>query len=83
MHTIKTKVDIEYTAYCTLNGLNVDCILEDICDACHEGIEEISYIRQTIDEGGDEDIPNTVETWRDNAEYLEGILCRILDMLGD
>ena len=36
-----------------------------------------------IDEGGDEDIPNTVDTWRDNAEYLEGILCRILNYLGD
>lgn len=83
MHTVKTKVDIEYRAYCTLNGQNVDCILEDICDACHEGIEEISYIRQMIDEGGDEDIPNTVDTWRNNAEYLEGILCRILSYLGD
>jgi hypothetical protein len=83
MNTVKTKVDIEYTAYCTLNGQNVDSILEDICDVCHEGIEETSYIRQMIEEGGDEDIPNTVETWRDNAEYLESILCRILDMLGD
>lgn len=83
MNNVKTKVDIEYTAYCTLNGQNVDSILEDICDVCHEGIEETSYIRQMIEEGGDEDIPNTVETWRDNAEYLESILCRILDMLGD
>ena len=83
MNTVKTKVDIEYTAYCTLNGQNVDCVLEDICVDCHEGVEEISYIRQMIDEGGDEEIPNTVETWRDCAEYLESILCRILDKLGD
>ena len=83
MHTVKTDIEIDYNAVCTLNGQNVDCVLEDICLACHEGIEEISYIRQTIDESGDEDIPNTVETWRDNAEYLEGILCRILELLGD
>ena len=30
-----------------------------------------------------EDIPNTVDTWRDSAEYLEGILCRIFNYLGD
>ena len=83
MNTIKTDVHIDYNVVCTLNGQSVDCILEDICDACHEGIEETSYIRQMIDEGGDEDIPNTVETWRDNAENLEGILCRILELLGD
>ena len=83
MYTLKTKVEIEHNVFCTLNGQNVDSILEHICTACHEGIEEISYIRQTIDEGSDEDIPNTVETWRDNAEYLEGILCRILTILGD
>ena len=43
----------------------------------------ITHLRCMIDEGGDEDIPNTVETWRDNAENLEGILCRILELLGD
>jgi hypothetical protein len=48
MHTVKTDIEIDYKAVCTLNGQNVDCILEDICLACHEGIEEISYIRQTI-----------------------------------
>lgn len=81
MYSAKVKTEVHTVV--TLNNNPIDSILQQVCEACHEGIEEISYIRQTIDEGGDEDIPNSIETWRDNAEYLEGILCRILNILGD
>ena len=80
MHTVKTNVHIDYNAVCTLNGQNVDCILEDICDACHEGLESTSMLRQESDENPS---LNTAKNWKEECENLEGILCRILDLLGD
>lgn len=79
---LEVKVDalIKSNNICTLQKQKVGYVADDICLACHEGIEEISYIRQLV-EGKDKDTPNTVETWRNIAEYLEELLCRILNLL--
>lgn len=80
MYSAKVKTEVHATV--TLNDSPIDSVLQQVCEACHEGIEEISSSRQTIEEFGEERL-NTIKFWRDNAEYLEGILCRILDILGD
>lgn len=80
MYSAKVKAEVHTTV--TLNDSPIDSVLQQVCEACHEGIEESSYSRQTIEEFGEERL-NTIKFWRDNAEYLEGILCRILDILGD
>lgn len=83
MAFVDTKVNIEYTTQSTINNVPADQVLHDITMACHEGIDEIFYVRDMIDNNGDENIPNTVETWRNNAEYLESILYKILNLLGE
>lgn len=80
MYSAKVKTEVHTTV--TLNNSPIDSVLQQVCEACHEGIEESSFIRQTIDDFGEESL-NTIKFWRDNVEYLEGILCRILDILGD
>ena len=78
MHT--TDIHMDYNVSCTLNGQNVDCILKDICDACHKGLERASMLMQESDENPS---LNTAKNWKEECENLERILCRILDLLGD
>ena len=78
MHT--TDIHMDYNVVCTLNGQNVDNILKDICDACHIGFESLSMLMQESDENPSLD---TAKNWKEECENLGGILCRILDLLGD
>ena len=71
---------MDYNVVCTLNGQNVDNILKDICDACHIGFESLSMLMQESDENPS---LNTAKNWKEGCENLGGILCRILDLLGD
>lgn len=78
MHSpnIKTNVDVEVT----LNNIDIESVLRNVCDKCHEGLMDVSIHRM---ECGDNPSLNTAKKWREECEYLEGILCRILDYLGD
>lgn len=79
---LHTNVEVEHHAYTTINGQDAGIVLDEICSFCHEGIEECSIIRQSIEEN-DGEVPNTKETWENTSEYLESILCHILNLLGD
>ena len=73
-HNIKVDIDV------TLNNQPVDDVLRKVCEWCHEGLEDTSIIRQDAD--NNPYLDNT-KTWKVQCEYLEGILSRILDELGD
>ena len=73
--TQKLEVDIV-----TDDGKDINDILKEICDIAHDGIMDASVIRQECDENP---ALNTAKNWREECENLEGILCRILDRLGD
>ena len=79
---VKVDAHIKSNNVCIFKEQKVSHVFDDICSACYNGIEEISYIRQLV-EGKDKDYPNTAETWRDIAEYLEEQLCSILKLLGE
>lgn len=73
---IKTKVDVEVTLDC----IPIETVLKAICEKCHDGLMNVSILRQECDENP---ALNTAKNWREECENLEGILCRILDYLGD
>ncbi len=62
----------------TSNNVIINDIIQEICDACHHGLEYSSIKRQEIDE---QEEYNT--KYNDIIEVLEGKLCRILDLLED
>lgn len=62
----------------TSDDVNINDIIQEICDECHHGLEYSSIKRQEIDEYEEY---NT--TYNDIIEVLEGKLCRILDLLKD
>ena len=62
----------------TSDDVNINEIIREICDACHQGLEYSSIKREKIDEYEEY---NT--TYNDIIEVLEGKLCRILDLLKD
>jgi hypothetical protein len=78
MHTtkVKTNVDVEVT----LDGLPVDDVLKYICEVCHMGLMDASMTRQDCEENPN---LNTAKTWKEECENIEGLLCRILNLLGD
>lgn len=78
MHTVKTDYKVEFTN--TINGLDVNDVLEKISMMCHEGIMDVSVMRQESD---DNPSLNTAKNWKDECESVECILHEILDLLGD
>ena len=62
----------------TSDNVNINDIIQEICDACHDGLEYSSIKKQEIDEYEEY---NT--NYNDIIEVLEGKLCRILDLLKD
>lgn len=78
MHTtkVKTNVDVEVT----LDGLPVDDVLKYICEICHQGLMDVSMTRYDCEENP---YLNTAKTWKEECENIEGMLCRILNLLGD
>lgn len=75
---IKKSVNVEVTV--TLDNKNIEDVLEEICEICHDGLMDVSILRQECEENP---ALNRVKNWREECENLEGILCRILDCLGD
>lgn len=78
MHSVELKTQIHTEAM--LDGKPADSVLREVCDACHEGIESASVLHQDSENNP---TLNTAKNWRNECETLEGILCRILDLLGD
>ena len=62
------------------NGEDANSVLRDICDRCHYGLESASIQRQDAENNP---YLNTAKNWAETCEELEGILCHILDLLGD
>lgn len=73
---IKTNVNVEVT----LDNTNIEDVLKEICEICHDGLMDVSILRQECEENP---ALNRAKNWREECENLEGILCRILDRLGD
>ena len=73
--TQKLEVDIV-----TDDGKDINDILEQICEIAHDGLIDVSIIRQECDENI---ALNTAKNWREECENLEGKLCSILDLLKD
>lgn len=73
---VKTKVDVEVTLDC----IPIETVLKEICEKCHDGLEDVSIFRQECDENPS---LNTAKNWKNECENLEGILCKILTYLGD
>jgi hypothetical protein len=73
-HNIKVDIDV------TLNNQPVDDVLRKVCELCHEGIMDVSVMRQESD---DNPSLNTAKNWKDECESVECILHEILDLLGD
>ena len=75
---IKTSVNVEVTV--TLDNKNIEDVLEEICEICHDGLMDVSIFRQECEENP---ALNTAKNWREECENLEGKLCSILDLLKD
>ena len=73
--TQKLEVDIV-----TDDGKDINDILKQICEIAHDGITYASMMRQECDENP---ALNTAKNWREECENLEGILCIILNYLGE
>lgn len=73
---IKTSVNVEVT----LDNIDIENVLKAICEKCHDGLMDASILRQECYENP---ALNTAKNWREECENLEGILCKILDYLGD
>ena len=73
--TQKLEVDIV-----TDDGKDINDILKEISEIAHDGLTDVSMIRQEC-----EDNPslNNAKNWREECENLEGKLCSILDLLKD
>lgn len=72
MHTVDLKTEVKTIA--TLNGKDVDNVLQEVCHAAHEAFFYTSRCRANHED--DKDI-------LDELELIEGELCSILDLLGD
>jgi hypothetical protein len=75
---IKKNINVEVTV--TLDNKNIEDVLEEICDICHDGLMDVSVLRQECEENP---ALNTAKNWREECENLEGKLCSILDLLKD
>lgn len=78
MHSAEVKTRV-YTDI-KIGNRDANAVLREICDACHEGIISASLQHQYSE---DKPLTNTAKSWKITCEHLEGILCRILDILGD
>lgn len=76
---IKQSIEVDIV---TSNGSDINSIIQEICDECHEGLETSSLCRQNfdIDNCSKEDIIND---FCELIERLEGKFCNILDLLED
>ena len=78
MHTIKTEYSVEVKNKIGCKDANE--VIAQICKLCHDGLIESSM---TVCECDDNPYLNTAKNWRETCEGLEGILCEILELLGD
>jgi hypothetical protein len=80
MHTPKIKKSVNVEVTVTLDNKNIEDVLKEICEICHDGLIDVSILRQECEENPS---LNTAKKWKEECENLEGILCEILDCLGD
>ena len=62
------KLDIKTTTTVTLNGLDIQSVLNEAADLAHEVLEELSIYRQR----------NNLDPFD-----CEGSCCKFLDLIGD
>ena len=63
------------------NGKEINDIIQEICDECHEGLILSSMGRDEAN--GYEDKENQIDTLYDTIDILECKLCHILNLLED
>lgn len=80
MYGVDIKNDVKVDFDVTINNQPANDVLDNICDWCHDGLMYTSITRQECE---DNPCLNNADTWKEQCEYLEGLLCRILNELGD
>ena len=73
-HTVDVNVDV------TLNGLSINDVLQMIHEWCHDAVEDTSILRQKCETNNRLD---NRDAWKEQCDYIDAILYRILLLLGD